>query len=184
MISIYLIQNIENGKVYVGKTSKTLERRWELHLKKVRGPYFNHFYNAIRKYGTGMFKIRQIDAVETEAEANQRETYWITQIFHSNRPENGYNQTEGGEGTIGLHPSEETRQKLSSSLIGNKNAVGNKNRLGKFHSEETKLKISLSLTGRKSLPRKPISEETRQRMSVAHIGKKYAPRRPSANSIV
>jgi len=38
--------------------------------------------------------------------------------------------------------SEETKQKIKVSLLGNKRAVGNTNRLGKKHSDETKRKIS------------------------------------------
>jgi len=42
----------------------------------------------------------------------------------------------------GMLASEETKQKISKSLMGNKNASGNSNRLGIKHTEETKRKIS------------------------------------------
>jgi hypothetical protein len=66
------------------------------------------------------------------------------------------NLTDGGEGTSGCFPSEETRKKLSESRIGEKN-----HNYGKPRSEETKKKIGESNRG------KIISEQTKKRLSEA-----------------
>jgi len=72
------------------------------------------------------------------------------------------------------------RDRLSKSLLGNKN------RLGDHQTEETKMKISLKLKGRKLTPEqckllsiskkgKRMSEETKKRMSLSRIGRKLSP---------
>lgn len=60
--------------------------------------------------------------------------------------------------------SEETRKKISESLIGKNSPF-----YGKHHSEESKKKLSESMTGHK------VSEETKKKMSEAHTGKTNAP---------
>lgn len=75
------------------------------------------------------------------------------------------NLTDGGEGTIGIVVSENTRQKLSIAHKGNKSKTGQK------LSEETKLKMSMSRKGKK-LP--AFSEEHRKKLSLAKIGKKQS----------
>ena len=64
------------------------------------------------------------------------------------------NCTWGGEGTSGMHHSEETKQKISETEKGKK------------ISEETKRKLSESCKGRK------LSEEAKQKISEANKGKK------------
>ena len=55
------------------------------------------------------------------------------------------NLTNGGEGTSGTVPSNETRLNISVALKGNKNSLGVK------RSQETKLRQSISLKGKKKL---------------------------------
>jgi group I intron endonuclease len=173
MFKIYLIQHIENSKVYVGKTCRDIFVRWADHIRDARRGVDVYFYRAIRKYGPEMFKIRQIDEVETEDLANQREIYWITQIFHSNRPENGYNTTDGGNGLLGWHHSEETKKKISLSnlgKVGHSQTDETKQKLrdfniGKTLSDDHKRKIGLANSI--SLKGKQHSEETRRKMSAS-----------------
>jgi len=63
----------------------------------------------------------------------------------------------------GTCPLEETRQKLSKAL------VGNKRRLGKKQSKEARQKISASNRGR------VVTDETRLKISKSHIGIKQTP---------
>lgn len=53
------------------------------------------------------------------------------------------NMTDGGEGSSGWIPTEETKQRMSEGKKGNTNS------LGKHKSEETRRKLSESLKGRK-----------------------------------
>jgi group I intron endonuclease len=211
MISIYLIQNIEDGKVYVGKTSLSIEKRWKQHVRDSSKGETRYLYNAFRKYGLDVFKIRQIDEVESQELANQREKYWITQIFHSNRPENGYNQTEGGDGGntfsgkthsretknkiakshTGLITSEETKQKLS---IRNKNKVGVvAYRFRKDVSNDQIIELYLKGSSTREIAKLVGMEKTAilGRLHKLQVSlrpscrdKNYGAERPSSNSIV
>ena len=49
-----------------------------------------------------------------------------------------HNKTDGGESQVGLVHSNETKQKMSKSKMGNKNSVGKSNRKGKPCSDKTK----------------------------------------------
>ena len=75
------------------------------------------------------------------------------------------NLTDGGEGTLGIVITEETRRKLSISRMGNKSRTGQK------LSEETKLKMSLA---RKGVKRPKLTEEHKKKLSLAKIGKKQS----------
>jgi hypothetical protein len=88
---IYVIQNKINDKLYVGKTTKTLLKRWGRHLtdsKRVR----SRFYNAIRKYGGENFKPYVLESCVSMSRLDERERYWIEIL----EPE--YNMTKGGTG--------------------------------------------------------------------------------------
>lgn len=101
---IYKITNKENGKIYIGKTTYTIEKRFSQHIsasitneKKVDYNYLIH--KAIRKYGTKSFIIECIEEIN-EDKLSQREIYWIN-FYNScilEEGSNGYNMTYGGEG--------------------------------------------------------------------------------------
>jgi hypothetical protein len=76
---------------------------------------------------------------------------------------------------MGRKHSEETKRKISLSLLGNKRGLGNKNHFGKKHSKEARDKMSLKLKGREgTLKGKKHSEETKIKMSNAKKGKKLS----------
>jgi hypothetical protein len=50
IFKIYSIINIVNRKIYVGKTSKTIEQRWQSHVDNANCNQRFYFYRAIRKY--------------------------------------------------------------------------------------------------------------------------------------
>lgn len=154
MFKIYMVTNQNNGKIYIGKTSKSIKRRWTNHCFRDKRSKKNHFYNAINKYGRESFSIRQIDCTENEQEANELEKLYIG-IFQSHIPKYGYNATLGGDG--GCKLTEETRLKISLS------------KTGVPLSKEHRAHIGLSQTG------KHPSEETRRKLSLARLGKTYTP---------
>lgn len=108
MQGIYMIKNIANGKVYVGK-AKDIIGRWGAHvgglLKNKHGN--EHLQRAWNKYGEENFYFTILEEVELENQ-DEREKYWI-QHCKSYDPQFGYNKTYGGEGGI---PTEETLLKL------------------------------------------------------------------------
>ena len=99
------------------------------------------------------------------------------------------NLTDGGEGVLGIIPSDETKRKLSLKIKGckhTKEAIKKIKESSKRPcSEEKKQKISLSNKGRKltieqrnklsiSSTGKKLSVETKEKLRVANTGKKYS----------
>lgn len=94
---IYKITNIINNKIYVGKTTKTLEERYTLHLatKNRASEQHRYLYRSMNKHGVENFIIEILEEV-SEHDLDVRERYWIKEL-NSLNPK-GYNMTEGGEG--------------------------------------------------------------------------------------
>lgn len=127
---IYKIENLINGKVYIGQSSD-IKTRWSDHKRTAkdssRNGYNYPLYRAIRKYGFENFKFEIIEEC-LEEELNDKEKYYI-QLYRSCinfEDSNGYNQTLGGDNcNRGINLSEETKQKISKAnkgrLLGSKN---------------------------------------------------------------
>lgn len=96
---IYKIENLINGKVYIGKTLYEIDRRWRQHIQNSKIENYSHMplYNAMRKYGIDNFEITQVEYIENADELSDREKYWIEQY---NSYFNGYNATRGGDGSL------------------------------------------------------------------------------------
>lgn len=100
MIGIYKIENLVNGKKYIGQ-SVDIEDRWRDHKWLANNSYSAKYplYNAIRKYGLNNFDFSVIEECEIN-QLNNREIYWIeyykTFVYQTNSQ--GYNLTRGGDG--------------------------------------------------------------------------------------
>ena len=94
MAYIYQIQNDVNGKIYVGKTEFSIEKRFKEHCNdayknsKEKRP----LYAAMRKYGIEHFHISLLEETDNPEE---RECYWIERLRSF---KDGYNATIGGDG--------------------------------------------------------------------------------------
>jgi hypothetical protein len=94
MAYIYKITNQVNGKIYIGKTEFSVEKRFAEHCKDAfrerneRRP----LYAAMRKYGTQSFICETIEETDMPVE---REIFWI-EFYRSFKY--GYNATLGGDG--------------------------------------------------------------------------------------
>lgn len=95
---IYLITNKINNKKYVGKTTQSIEKRWQEHISdsKREKCEIRPLYRAIRKYGIENFTIKEIEKCNTD-NLSEKEKYWIQ---YYNTYEDGYNATLGGDGKI------------------------------------------------------------------------------------
>ena len=91
---IYKITNMLNGKVYIGQTIKTLEKRFSQHKNNYTKPYFSQLilYKAFNKYGIENFSFEGIEEVPNK-DLDDREKYWI-EYYDSYL--DGYNSTIGG----------------------------------------------------------------------------------------
>lgn len=159
---IYKAKNKINGKVYIGQTVNKFNKRKVQHLSDAKNNKYPNFkfHRALRKYGKDVFDwdILHKNVCDTNT-LNILEQLEITIHDSFN---NGYNMTLGGEGFIGYHHSEETKEKIkinNAKYWENKNIPqemrekisetlkgkysGEKNPFyGKTHTEETKLIIS------------------------------------------
>lgn len=101
---IYKIENLINGKVYIGQ-SICITHRWRAHRKDAYNPknrcYERPLYRAIRKYGLDNFSFTVIEYCSEDI-LNEREVYWIK---YYNSFEDGYNLTPGGHEPVIIIPS-------------------------------------------------------------------------------
>jgi group I intron endonuclease len=95
MLLIYLIKNLANGKIYVGKTSQDLAVRWRQHVADSYKKY--PINRAITKYGEDAFRKRVLAYATCEDELNRLEQFFIC-YYRSYRRKIGYNLSLGGEG--------------------------------------------------------------------------------------
>lgn len=99
MYYIYKIINLINNKLYIGKTSRSLEVRFKEHINEannLRQNSHSKIHHAMNKYGINNFKIELIEELEEDDKLlNKRERYWINFYDAQNK---GYNLASGGEG--------------------------------------------------------------------------------------
>lgn len=87
---IYQITNLVNGKIYIGKTTKSLEERFKRHFYN-HTSLNTHLYKSMRKHGFTNFSIELLEVAD-QSIINDRECYWISKL----NPH--YNMTKGGDG--------------------------------------------------------------------------------------
>lgn len=97
MNTIYCIENTINGKKYVGKTSKDIEKRFREHVNASNRKTTNSLlHKAILKYGAKSFKIYILEENITSENSNSKEIFYIKSL--NTLCPNGYNLTKGGDG--------------------------------------------------------------------------------------
>lgn len=90
---IYRITNKLNGKSYIGQTRKTVEERFNQHIRDAANGHGFYIQNAIRKYGPENFSVETLATAENIDELNRLEEYYIRKF---NTVELGYNLSYGG----------------------------------------------------------------------------------------
>ena len=144
-MQVYLLTNTVTGKLYVGQTTVGLKHRWGQHksdTKRMRGPH--HLVHSMRKHGHEVFIMELLHECETKEEMDFVEMFYIA--FLNTKSPNGYNLTDGGDGTqgrSGWKASEETKAKLRGRTPWNK---------GKHHTAEHIEKAAKSRRGIKQTP--------------------------------
>ena len=110
---IYKITNTINGKVYIGKTLETMEKRWKEHQKDSIRFTDRPLYRAMNKYGIKNFIIEVVEEPEIEI-LSQRECYWIE---YYNSYHFGYNATLGGDGKVLYNYQQIVNKYLEGALV-------------------------------------------------------------------
>lgn len=157
---VYLITNNVNGKKYVGQhIGNDLKKYWYRKAWRALAGYTTGqaLANAIRKYGKDVFEIKPLVIVGTKEELNYYEIGLIKSL--NTKAPNGYNVTDGGEGTHGHIRTTEEKIAISKALTGR--VKPNYKLMGVPRTEETKRRIS---EGRKGMK---FSEEHKHNLSLA-----------------
>ena len=145
MAYIYQITNQVNGKIYIGKTERTIQERWKEHCRDyIKDRCYNRpLYRAMRKYGLSNFTIELLEETDNPEE---REIFWIEQ---KSSFKYGYNATMGGDG----------KKYIDYDLI-----VAAYNNLGLLREVASVLKISED-TVRTALRQKGVKIKTAQEIN-------------------
>lgn len=152
---VYCHTNNINGKRYIGITCQKPEQRWRNGKGYINNDYF---YRAIQKYGWHNFSHNILYMNLSKEDAEKIEVELIAEYGTVN-PDHGYNIEKGGNGTDKF--TDEVKKKISKALTGH------------TCSEETRRKISLSLvgksTGRRGIKMTPEQIEINR---LSHIGQR------------
>jgi group I intron endonuclease len=172
-----------NGKIYIGQTINTKQRKRNYLSKGFKQQI--KLWNNCNKYNWN--PIETFEIIEeclcgpNREYLNKREKYWIQ---YYNSFENGLNCNKGGHGNIGHKHSNKTKQKMSNSAKKYSKEISDrmkKLQTGKKKSEDFKKKVSKKLTGLKrnntfrekmsKIGKKRImSEETKNKISLTKSG--------------
>ena len=166
---VYIIQNNVNKKVYVG-SSVAAKYRINGHKSLLRrNKHYNRYLqDDYNKYGLEAFEFTVVEIGLEPSELFKMEEYY-TQKMQSNVSDGGYNIRKRVESNRGVKLSQESREKIRQSKLGDKNPFFNKS-----HTEESRKKMSESRKGEnshwygKELPdyvKKKISDTLKGKMS-------------------
>lgn len=180
---IYRVKNKISGKVYIGQSIHTLEKRKDTHLKSIETGK-SKFYKALKSYGVDNFQWEVIDTATTKEELNQKEKNYIIEY---NSIDDGYNMVEGGTGGYNEYAVIANRKKRKGKtyeeIYSSKEIIDNlKNNLRKNIIEHNKVYgfNSIDKEKHKEICRKGAyklvemgythSEETKKKISDAQKG--------------
>jgi len=180
---VYKLTNKVNGKIYVGQTRFSLDKRFKDHIYGINAGARKHLplNRALKKYGGDHFKKEVLCECASLDDLDVAETAFI--YYYNSLAPNGYNVKEGGQRRYCVSIS--ARKALSESA--KKRGIhpnfaqnrGKKTFLGRKHSKESKEKIRIKAKERYlSAPHpctgKKLSQETKNKISQAHKGKKLS----------
>jgi len=177
---IYLIRNLVNGKIYIGKT---VSGQPEMYIRQCLKKAIDgsrdkpRFYNAVRKYGISNFEFVTLLECMDDQELKNWEIALIA-AFGSRNPQIGYNISEGGDGPPspkGLKRSVAHRLKIGAALklahAANPSSwsVVRARAFGSSWKENISIAVATANKRRKGLPGHKHSLATRLKMKESHL---------------
>jgi group I intron endonuclease len=141
---IYMWTCTKSGRSYIGRT-QNLNRRKKEFLWFGHERYSGNAINRARKkYNKKEYWSYTILERCDEEKLSEREKFYVEKYETHH---NGYNESDGGDGNCGYHPSEETKRKIGE--------------YGRTHklNEESRKKLSMSLKGH------GFTDETKEKIS-------------------
>ena len=185
---VYVATNKLNGKQYVGLTQRTLAQRWCEHTGIARRYPKSYFHRAIAKYGVAAFDVQHVASATTVEYLADLERLVIADV----QPE--YNQTNGGELTVGKKYTPEIVARIAAKNRGKKRTAESRdrNRVQKqawwdAHPEDKpKMAAALAVARgkvdkvkrveavRATNKGRPLSAEHRAKVSRGHIGIRHS----------
>jgi group I intron endonuclease len=161
---VYLLTNLDTGKVYVGQTWRFRERMKE-HASRKRVK--QAIQKAIRKHP---FSLQVLAVSGSQFELDNLEKAWII-LLQSGDKKHGYNITSGGRN---FRHTLETRRKIAAAGRGRPGTVksGPANPFfGRHHTEEAKQKYRATRAGKPGNRKgAKFTPEQLQRLKDAHKG--------------
>lgn len=148
LCGIYCIENLVNGKKYIGQSVDIMHRFYDHRSDLNANKHYNsHLQRAWNMYGEDNFIFYILEECDFDT-LDDREKYYV-KLFSANIPEFGYNKNSGGKGTtqelrIKLSNAaaksvwtEERKRQLSIKMSGENNPF-----YGEIHTEASKRKIA------------------------------------------
>lgn len=141
---IYGIKNIVNGKMYVGQAIN-IYKRWKDHIDDLNeDKHYNiHLQRSWNLYGQENFKFFILEECSQE-DLNQKEIFYVDKF---NAYINGYNQTRGGDGSLGYKHNDETIEKMCKIQQERFQDVSNREVLRDAHKFESKPILQIDFSG-------------------------------------
>lgn len=112
--TVYLATNTVNGKRYVGITKRSVRQRFTTHVYIAMRRPRTYFHHAIAKHGAENFTVEEVASCLSADTAFNVERTVIQQL----KPE--YNQTNGGEFTVGKRVPRDVVEKIRQGSLGKK----------------------------------------------------------------
>lgn len=112
---VYVARCLVSGKSYVGVTSRGLRERRRKHISRALAGSNLRFHRALRKYGPDLFTWEERYSNLSWKDACRLEQSLIAELQTRNARK-GYNDTDGGEGALGMSLSSEVRAQIGVTL--------------------------------------------------------------------
>lgn len=184
---IYLATNKINGNRYVGLTKRSLDARWRQHINVANKEPKTHFHHAIVKYGKDQFDVIEIASALSLNYLADLERHIIADL----KPE--YNQTNGGEVTLGRKYDDAAKERIRLKNTGQKRSPEVRKKLSELvkqrYIDRPELKEAATkqiLSVRKNInepkrrkavsdaaKKQPWTAESRAKLSASCIGRRY-----------